>query len=80
MLIASHDTVRRISLDPEINDFSDITLIDGLNITLALDYRLTGVGQGEIIFSDKVYNKIYAANLDGSGMPILLSYDDVRYS
>lgn len=70
MVIAARRNVRRISLDPALDDFNDISLISGLNNTLALDYRLTGIAQGELIFSDKVLDTIFVSDLDGSGTSI----------
>ena len=78
MLIAAEYFVRRISLDPKLNNFNDVALISGLNNTLALDYRLTGVGKGQIIFADKVYDAIYTSNLDGTGtIPVCCIFDRV---
>ena len=68
LLIASRTDVRRISMDPKLNDYNDVSLVSGLNITLAIDYRLTALGEGQMIFTDKILDKVYTANFDGSGM------------
>ena len=55
-------------MDPKLNDYNDVSLVSGLNITLAIDYRLTALGEGQMIFTDKILDKVYTANFDGSGM------------
>jgi hypothetical protein len=67
LLIASRTDVRRISMDPTLND-NDVSLVTGLNNTLAIDYRLTAPGEGQIIFTDKILDTIFTANFDGSGI------------
>ena len=67
MLVATRKGVHRISLDTEVNDCSSVSIISGLSNTLALDYRLTGEGEGEILFADKGLDAIFASNLNGSG-------------
>ena len=54
-------------MDPKLNDYNDVSLVSGLNNTLAIDYRLTGIGEGQMIFSDKIMDTIFTANLDGTG-------------
>ena len=76
MLVATRKSVRRISLDPELNNFNDVSIISGLSNTLALDYRLTGEGEGEIFYADKTLDVIYASKLDGSGMMCTELCDD----
>ena len=59
-------SIRRISLDME-EDFNDVTILDGLNNVLVLDYVLTGPRDGIIVFGDSKLNTIYTSSLDGSG-------------
>ena len=72
LLIASRTDVRRISMDPSLNDYNDVSLVSGLNNTLAIDYRLTAIGEGQMIFTDKILDTIYTANFDGSGIMIIV--------
>jgi hypothetical protein len=54
-------------MDPKLNDYNDVSLVSGLNNTLAIDYRLTALGEGQMIFTDKTMDTVFTANLDGSG-------------
>ena len=53
-------------MDPKLNNHNDVALISGLNNTLAIDYRLTALGEGQMIFSDKVVDTIFTADFDGT--------------
>jgi hypothetical protein len=59
-------------MDPKLNNYNDVSLVSGLNNTLAIDYRLTALGEGQMIFTDKVMDTIFTANFDGSGMYIIV--------
>ena len=54
-------------MDPKLNDYNDVSLVSGLNNTLAIDYQLTAPGEGKIIFTDKIMDRVFTANFDGSG-------------
>ena len=69
LLIAARTTVRRISM--EMQSYNDVILVSGLYNAIAIDYLLTGPEEGMMFWTD--VTKIYAANLNGTGMLVCRS-------
>ena len=55
----------------EMQSYNDVVLVSGLYNAIAIDYLLTGPEEGMMFWTDET--KIYAANLNGTGMLVCRS-------
>ena len=65
LLFSSRDNIRSISMETQI--YNDVILLSGLQNVIAIDYLMTSLEEGMMFFSDVLQNKIFSANLNGTG-------------
>ena len=51
----------------ETQVYNDVILLSGLQNVIAIDYLMTSLDEGMMFFTDALQNKIFSANLNGTG-------------